>query len=460
MPGIQAVDAIPTTWNQGDEYALVGHTFSEEYWMNGSMILHENATERTTLAVSYLNTSGVEAFLVAVNNHTDKTTNTSVTIPYQMFGMHYLTNNSQEVFITANLAFLFAYFDDYNGTSDNSTGQKLPDPGNEDFYYVYPFGVEAENQTFQTKVEPHPVVKNGWGDYTFKITYHNMTAKVVPYAAGIPGILLQWWLPLLFCRFSELTFEYHIQMDNQTGEVTAETFYTIGQVTDVWFLGIHYEGVAATEIFNDTRWTIGAAHFVNILTSNYNVTNQNNQTHDISAGTTDFMDDNLTIVVGADRERAFDLDFRGSFNLYNESDNDALVASNLPAYNLLLQPRPAAIFLLLWQIPFSIEVFSIFAYSHSTQMQSTFSGPRQMVQNGVGQFDAARLWYVVEFPGWLGYKVVHDPTYTAHVNLGLMVGGGGGETTPSDGDEGGAILLLAGGAVVLIVIVLLLRRRK
>ncbi|MHA2407598.1 MAG: hypothetical protein ACXACA_04450, partial [Candidatus Ranarchaeia archaeon] len=70
MPGIQAVDAIPTTWNKGDEYALVGHTFSEEYWTNGSMILHENATERTTLAVSYLNTSGVEAFLVAVNNHT------------------------------------------------------------------------------------------------------------------------------------------------------------------------------------------------------------------------------------------------------------------------------------------------------------------------------------------------------------------------------------------------------
>jgi hypothetical protein len=116
--------------------------------------------------------------------------------------------------------------------------------------------------------------------------------------------------------------------------------------------------------------------------------------------------------------------------------------------------------LLLWQIPFSIEVFSIFAYSHSTRMQTTFSGPRQMVQNGVGQFDAARLWYVVEFPGWKGYKVVHDPTYTAHVNLGLMVGAGGGETTAGDDDLGGVILLIGGGLGVLIVIALLLRRRK
>ncbi len=461
MPGIQAVEAVPTTWHQGDEYPLVGHYFSEEYWTNGSMFLKDNENESIKLAVSYLNSSGVEAFLVAVNGYTNKTTNTTVTIPYQMFGMHYLTNDSEEVFITANLAFLYAYLDDYNGTHDNSDGQLLPDPGlgQDDFYFVFPFGVTAENLTYQTVVEPHPVVKNGWGDYTFKISYYNMTAKVVPYAAGL-GIFINWWLPFLFCRFSELTFEYHIHMDNQTGEVTAETFYTIGQVTDVWVLGVQFSGTDATAIFNDSRWTLGAAHFVNILTSQYNITTQNNMTYDISAGTTEFLDDNLTIAVGPDRERAFDLDFRGTFNLYNESDNDALVEANKPAYNLLLQPRLAAILLLAWQIPFSVEVFSIFAYSHSTQMQQTYSGPLAMLAAGRGDFSVTHLWYAVQFPDWQGYRVVHDPTYTAHVNLGLMVGGGGGETTDGDRDLAGLLILVGGGLAVLIVIGLLLRRRK
>ncbi|MHA1916942.1 MAG: hypothetical protein ACTSUV_01325 [Candidatus Ranarchaeia archaeon] len=461
LPSIPLSNAYPSTWAKGTERLITGHEFSEEYWTNGSVMLKDNENESVSMAISYVNTSGFQAFLVAFNNYTNKLKNETGTFPYQMFGMHYLTNGSEEVFITANLAYLFAYKDTYNGTGTDNIGQKLPDVGNEDFYYIFPFGKNTVNGSFNTKTEAHPVVKNGWGDYTFKMSYYNLSAKIIRYhnvstLGGAIGFLASVYLPWAFARFSELTVEYHIKMDNQTGLVTCETFYNIGQVNRFKFWGLSLD----PSFLVNSSLTLGAAHYLSIITSNYNITSKSNQSHFVKRGVTEMADDNITVVVG-NNERAFDLDFHGTFDLYNETD-DSLVRGNQTAYNFLMQANPTDLLFLMWQVPFSLEVFSIFAYSHSTYMQDTYSGPAAMMAAGRGNVSVNHLWYATEFPDWDGYKVVHDPTYTAHVNLGLMVGGGETSTTTTEGDnEGaGAIILLGGAAAVVIVLVVLIRRRK
>lgn len=126
--------AAPTTWNTGDEKAWTGHTFTEEMWT--ADIVNTTADgATTTFSASWVDAGSVEAFLIAFKSW-EKDGNKS-TLPYQLFGMHYYSPEGKEVFLGAVFAFLMAFNDTYN----TSGGEGLPNPGNEDTYYVLPFGV-------------------------------------------------------------------------------------------------------------------------------------------------------------------------------------------------------------------------------------------------------------------------------------------------------------------------------
>jgi len=72
------------------------------------------------------------------------------------------------------------------------------------------------------------------------------------------------------------------------------------------------------------------------------------------------------------------------------------------------------------------------AYALSPDLQSRYTGPMDLFLRGGSQFLTSTLWYAVSFPRWGGYRVVHDPAYTAYLapaevvapamNLGAIVG--------------------------------------
>jgi hypothetical protein len=79
------------------------------------------------------------------------------------------------------------------------------------------------------------VEKLGEGHYRFGIQYLNQYAIITPnYLAS--AIFMTGWL----AKLSEFSVTYEVTVDQETGEVKAETWYTIGQVTDLWLfiLGI------------------------------------------------------------------------------------------------------------------------------------------------------------------------------------------------------------------------------
>jgi hypothetical protein len=411
---VSSVSAYPpVTWHKGDEVAAFGHSFDEEYWTNSSIKVKNTAGDNITFSASYVNYSGVQAFLLALNMVENKTGNG--TVPFQMFGLHYTTPENREVFIAAMLAFMMVFDDTHNGTSLGANS--LPDPGYENVSYVIPFGAASAvgNSSYVPVANVLPVVKLGIGHYRFGIQYLNMYAYVT--ATPLLSMLLK---TALIAKFSELKVMYEITMDNTTGEVKTETWYTIGQVTELWgvILGIPFQMDPKTDI--SPNLGLSVVHFVTVFTSKYVGATGNTSQNTFNPNVTKSLNEDITLKVG-NGERAMKIGTRGNFDLINETSG-ATVEQNKTAYSAIVGAKLMDLWLVAWQLGFAAGSMSIFAYAMSDYVKSKYTGPldlatRSLAINNSDGFNARALWYAVSFPHWQGYKVVYDPTYTAYTNI-------------------------------------------
>jgi len=437
----------PATWNEGDEEAIFGHTFDEEYWTNESMKAQSPAGDNLTFSASYVNFEGVQAFLLCLNMVEND--DGVGAVPFQLFGMHYSTPEGREVFIAAELAFLMAFDDTYNGTGPGQNG--LPDPGHENVTYVIPFGVsETLSSAYPPDVNVRPVEKLGEGHYRFGIQYLNLYAFVSPTLAS--AFLRSGWI----AKFSELSIDYEITMDNKTGVVKAETWYTLGQVTELWFLLF---GIPISLNPRDIPDTMGLSvvHFVTVFSSRYQGASVNSTGASIDTGINAPIDDDIVLSVGDDKERAMKIGTRGTFDLINESSG-LTVKNDEPALNAIVGAQLVDLFLVAWQLGFSAGVMSIFAYGLSDYVRSQYSGPLDLAQRSLlpsnkDGFNAFPMWYAVSFPQWNGYRVVHDPVYTAYTDLNI-------DDATEPLNLGGVVVLLLIVIVIVAVAVAVATRKK
>ncbi len=430
------LEELLDNWEDGQEKEILGHGFDEESWTASSVKTTNQQGDKVTYSVSYLNYKNVQAFLVALNK-VENANGTGV-LPYQMFGLHYYTADNQEVYIGALLAFLMVY-DDLNNDGIPNTDENKS--------FVIPFGVgETLNGTYPPDVSAINIKKIGEGHWQFGMHYKNMYALVTPnpFATAIFKVGL-------IAKFTELKITYNIKINEDTNEVTAETFYTIGQVTELWsFLGPFKKKEDHTNISSNLG--LSAVHFVTVFTSKYEVTG-NTSGHAVSSG---ISDEDVVIGIGKDNLRAFKIGFRGSFDLIDET-TDKTVRKDEDAINLLLQARPADMNLVRWQLGFSAALFSIFAYALSEDVQDKYTSPRNLAQRSLNPFNKEGfmmhvLWYAVCFPSFEGYRVEHDPVYTAYVNFNPEIAEEDDKKTP--GFE--AVVLITG----ILLVALVSKRQK
>jgi len=427
---------IPTAsaWTAGDEEAIFGHTFEEEYWTNDSLFI-EGDTGNGSLTASFVNVGDFQAFLIAFNefNHTD---GTQMIAPYQLFGMHFITPGNQEVFIGAIFAFLLVHNETYGNN-------QLPDmgTGKDSAWYVVPLANSTTWPEYTPSVVPIPAAKIADNHYRMGMHYYNLTCRIVD-ANNPLGFWLSLALPILEVVISELTIQYDIVIE-ATGEVHAESLYTIGQVQKLKYFGV--EKPPSEMIISSME--VSAVHFMSVFASEYSVVGTTDGNTIVPPTSTTPMDDNITIQVGATHERAFDLGFGREYNLINET-TDAVVSSGLTALNTLLGVRLGDLILVLWQAPLSAWIFAHMAYGLSTQLQSTYATVNAMVNNVNTAFTNTNWWYAVTFPTWNGLRVEQDPVYVAYTSLGVA----------ADDSGGGFIALLLIVAGILAVIWILRRR--
>jgi len=421
-----------SAWTAGDEAAIFGHTFEEEYWTNDSLFV-QGANGNGSLTTSFVNVGDFEAFLIAFNefNHTN---GQQMIVPYQLFGMHFITPGNQEVFIGAIFAFLLVHNETYG---DN----QLPDigAGKDDAWYVVPIANASTWPEYVPSVVPIPATKLGENHYRMGMHYYNLTCRIVD-ANNPLGFWFSLGFPVLEVVISELTIQYDIEID-ESGEVHAETLYTIGQVKELSLWGTEY---IPSDIITDNM-EVSAVHFLSIFASEYSLVGKTSGNTIASPTDTTPMDEDVTIEVG-NHERAFDIGFGRSYDLVNET-TDSVVSSGLTAINTLLGVRLSDLILILWQAPISAWLFAHMAYGLSTQLQSTYATVGGMVNNVNAAFTNTNWWYGVTFPEWNGLRVEQDPVYVAYTNL-----------YAEPDNSGGIVVIIL--AVGIIAVIMVMRRRR
>ena len=198
-------------------------------------------------------------------------------------------------------------------------------------------------------------------------------------------------------------------MDNTTGVVKAETWYTIGQVTELWGILFGFPFQLNPRDIPDTMG-IAAVHFVTVFTSKYQGAATNATGSTIDPDITAPIDDDIVLKVGDDGERAMQIGTRGTFDLINESSG-AVTKNDQPALNAIVGAHAVDLLLVAWQLGFGAGAMSVFAYALSDYVQSKYTGPMDLAQRSLlpsneDGFNAYPLWYAVSFPQWDGYKVV------------------------------------------------------
>ncbi len=435
------VGEIPEVWEDGDEVAITGHSFDEEYWTADISNTTDDGAE-ITMTMSYVNNDDAQAFLLAMKTY-EKDGNVS-TLPYQLFGMHFTGLGGHDVFIGAVLAFLMVFNDTYNGSGPGENG--MPDPGYENVYYVIPFGVGGTltNGTYVPTVSAIEAEKLGDGHYLFGMTYENLYAKVID-ANNPLALILSAAFPIYIARFSELTIEYEIRF-NSDNTITTETFYTLGQVTQLWLFGQEVDPMDIPD-----NWGVAAVHYVARFGSVYQVTGDTSK-HIIDTNIRSKLSEGLDLSVGNPPRRVFNLGIRGTFDLINET-TQAVVADDEPAYNMIVVASFWDLILVAWQGGFSLGVMATMAYALSPDLQARYDGPRDLFLTGKNDFITSTLWYAVSFPRWNSFRVEHDPVYTAYL-----------EPVSEPGDDGlgnmGGLLFLALILVIVIVVVAVVAARR
>ena len=419
----------PSAWSPGKEKDITGHAFTEEYWTSGAITNTTADGTTASFVMSYVNTNNVQAFLVALDNVAKNST--IGTLPLQMFGMHYYTPAGTENFMVAVLAFLLAYND--------TNGNGMPDVGNEPTYYIIPFGagdtLNNSTDNYVPQVSAIPAEKLGDGHYRFGMTYKNLYAKIID-ANNILSFWLSAAFPIYIARFSELTVTYDITIDAKAGTARAESHYTIGQIDRLWIWGRQVGREALPDNFG-----ISAVHYIATFASTYSVVGATSGAK-LTTGVNRPLDENLTLRIG-NSDRAMVIGDSGKFDLRNETSG-AYVAQNQTAYTMLVAARPGDSWLVAWQAGFTLDVLCTVAYGLSKDIRSRYGSPLDLYQKGRSQFFAAAMWYAVAFPSWKGYRVEHDPSYTAFF---------GGVPAEKSGCQSvilvGGVLLLALPAVVI-----------
>ncbi len=430
----------PEDYIPGSEALIFGNTFSQAGgWTSEVNVTDSDTGNWVQLIMHHVNYEGTGAFhaaLLALGDIYIAANDTHSTFPYQLFGMHFTTPEGKEIFIGAVFAFLFAF----NDTDGNNYRN-----GAEDFWFVLPYGWDGGNRTATPEVSPITMDDSTPGEYRFGVTYNNLYARIV--GGNLLEFLLTLSLPLFEVQISELTFEYVVKVNSTSGEITAETYYTIGQVQALYALGQSIPIQAVHAAFANV--SVGAAHFVSAWGSNYYT--ETGSTTPVPAA--DWITANIT-TDAAGRERAFAVGVRGTYDLLNESDGNAVISADNPAYSWILTPAllsPETL-LVAWQFPFSADFLAIWAYAVSSPtLQALYTGPLDLYEHADSAFNNVAFWYAISFPKFGGYRVEHDPVYTAYSNIGQA------GTPGIPGFPWEAVLI---GVITCLIAVFFVRRRK
>jgi len=416
--------------------------------------------------MTYINTSGLKLLYAGLE---EITTDESayLRIPMQSFIMHYKTNeNNRDVILASTFLMLMAF-------NESATSLYSGSPDRNDMLYAsFSLGFDLSNlgktlPVLNSKTETIPLTHSEdklqweWG-----MKYTNLTALwwrtwIDP---NNPRFQNSW--PVGLTVYDELTFTFKLTINPDAGTATLQENHIIGRMRHLFVgvipaLWIYYNstgtyGMLGKKLSSDTIYDFIQDNGLKMSTINFQTSVMaDHETHSKTQAGQDVTDTETEVTETSidtyadDGEKIFNADFgtKKTYNLYNSTadptettfdtyESTARTAKiagyagngGLFAYHIgLMKFLPAVV----------VHMYpALFAKAAST----------------IANMSRANYFYLIAYPEYSGYRVEHDPTFTAYVATAA-------DTTPYAHAEGIIIVALIIVAVGIGVAIFVARRK-
>ena len=380
--------------------------------------------------MTYVNNSGLQLLYAGLEDITTDETG-YLRIPMQSFIMHYKTNeNNRDVILASTFLMLMAF-------NETATSLYSDSPDRNDILYAsfsLGFDLSALGQTLpvlNSKTETIPLTHEG-NQWTWGMKYTNLTALwwrtyINP---NNPHFENSW--PVALTVYDELTFTYTLTIDPDAGTATLQENHVIGRMRHL-FVGVipvpllctyynstgHYGTFGKIKLDNDTihdfiqdnNLKMSIINFQTSVMADHETYSQTAAGQNVTDEEVPVTDTSIDTYVD-DGEKIFTADFgtKKDYNLYNytadptESTYDTYEATARTAKIAGFAGNGGLFALHIGLMKFLPAVVihmypALFAKAVST----------------IANMSRANYFYIIAYPEYSGYRVVHDPTFTAYI---------------------------------------------
>jgi len=384
--------------------------------------------------MTYVNTSGLQMLYAGLSNMTFGE-NKYLTIPMQTFMMHYKTaNRSRDVLTASDFLMLMAF----NDTS-SSLYPDSPDM-NDNLWSSFSMGFNYSetfpNATFpsqNTETEIFPLTNSSGGlQWSWGMRYRDLTATW--WRTWIsPSNHTYYSRPMALVTYDELTFNYTLTLSPDTHTATLTENHVIGRIRDLWY----FWGWFIVPLYNHYNST-GVYRYGNKISDEtvYDFI-QNNQikmsivdfqtsvifdhnTYSTTTGGQNATDSeenvsNASITAYADDgEKIFDTSFgtKETYKLYNytrDPTETLFDTYNSTARTCKINGFAGNADLFVFHVGF-MKFLPWLVYDMHPQLYDR-------VKDTITNMTKANCFFVTAYPTYSGYRIEHDPTYTAYTSL-------------------------------------------
>lgn len=418
--------------------------------------------------MTYVNQSGVKMLYAGLSNISMGYGSLAVTLPIQTFMMHYKTENEEQDVVTASsYIMLMAYNETVNSLYEDS-------PDKEDILYAsFSMGFDLSEllnndaPALNSKTTTTPLTHPEENKWSWGMTYTNLTAiwwniQIAPDNSSYKSI------PVAITVYDELTFTYDLIFDPDNNSAKIVSNYEIGEMTDLWVIDdfvwifpiiVHYNATGCYKLNKEPYSTETIHQFL----ANNNIdmsmvffqasavldgtTESSVNGQDVTEDEVDVSDDTITTST-ASGERISSVDFgsKDTYTLYNSTSGtsatyDAVVRT-ADRDGFAKNPVFATHTFLMNYIPLVMAHIDEDLY--------------EQAKDQLLNMTYADYFYIISYPTYEGYRIEHDPIFTAFL--------AGPPTSDEIVDQtptfGGIVVLGAIAAIVIIAVVVLLRRKK
>jgi len=416
---ITANDFGPGSWSKSIDIFEYARRYAE---VNGGT---PPPTEWTSnLVINYINQNSVKLLYMGfagVDNG-----KAEFQLPLQSIVERFNTTNGEPAMTASSFLMLMAFNDTetslYSGSPDKGDNLFASFSIGTDFSEVLP---EGETPKLKTSVEVIPMTNSG-NEYTWGMKYKDLAAIWWGVAGSAPK------LPIAICVYNELGFNYRLTFSPSEGTVKLYVTYTIGEMRDLW--------------------TVSSIGFLPLIThynssGTYNLRQQKTGTENIHA----FLERNsieMSIVM-CQRTWVADKEVSNKVNGSNITEGAEVSSGSIQSTT----PDGQKVFEVAFgeKKSYKLETASgertYDSVTRTADVTYYAKNPLLILQNSLLYYgntlmahlfpvrypEVARVWmnatkadylYIIAYPTYGGYKVIHDPVFTAYIPPVKTLGGG------------------------------------